>query len=102
MKNDTRIIILYVLQGLPVPLSLVSWIWSLVSLVNLSTIESDLAATFALLTIFLAPAYAITYGVSLTGTLKRGKLNFHSFTPAIHFAVTALFAFLWEYTERLV
>lgn len=95
-SNKILIIITFILQALPIPISLISIIGSLISLANIGMAESTLSAVFAVITMLLAGTYAISYVAALITTIIRRKIHVYSFLPVIHLALTALFMFLWE------
>ncbi len=96
MKNKFWVIVLYVLQAIPIPFSLISILGSIISLANIGMVESTTLAIVSFLAMFLADTYTITYVVSFVVTVIKKKVKFYSFLPVIHLIVAVLFMILWD------
>ncbi len=95
MKNKTLITILFIFQALPIPISLVSILGSIISIANIGMVESFLERIISVIAMLLAATYAISYKLSLKYTIKNKKLHIYSFIPIMHLLLTALFFILW-------
>ncbi len=95
MKNKPLVIILFLILALPIPISLISILGSIISIANIGMSENYFDVIIPIITMFLAATYTIPYIISLLLTIKNMKINIYSFLPIIHLAVTALFFFLW-------
>jgi len=103
MKNRKIIWTMFIIQAIPIPISLVSIIGSLVSFANISILveKSMLLATAATLTMFFAGTYTVTYFLSLIKTVNSKKINFISFLPVLHILLFVLFSGLWVIFEDI-
>ena len=91
-----------ILQALPIPLSLISILGSLISLANIgmtTELYSPWTAVCAVATMVLAGTYTIPYVVATIMTAVRKRLGWVSLLPALHLVMTALFCFLWIMSE---
>ncbi len=96
MKHKFWAVLLYVLQGIPIPFSLISILGSIISLANIGMAGSTALAIISILAMFFTGTYIITYIVSLAITIIKKKVKFYSFLPLIHAVVAGLFLFLWS------
>ena len=99
MKKYTKplSVILYALTALPIPLSLATWIGTIMAFasIGMSPITSiaDIAGAVFMLAFFVfAGLYPLTYAYSLYLTVKRRCIGVYSFLPILHIAV---FAKMW-------
>ncbi len=90
MKNKAFVIILFVIFALPIPLSLITILGSVISLANLFMADSILEAIVTSVVMLLPGAYSISYIVSLNLTINKKKIGIYSFIPIVHLAVVAL------------
>ncbi|MBQ3507942.1 MAG: hypothetical protein IJA91_05265 [Clostridia bacterium] len=93
-----------ILQALPIPLSLMTIIGSLISLANLGmTAEqySPWTAVCAVVTMILAGTYVIPYVVAAVMTAVRKRLGWVSFLPVLHIVMTAVFCVMWVMSEGM-
>lgn len=97
MKNKVSVVILYIIQAIPIPFSLISILGSIISLANIGMAESTANAIIPLLAMFLSATYTITFFVSLIFTITKKKIGFYSFLPFIHLFVTIAFVILWSF-----
>ena len=91
-----------ILQALPIPLSLVSILGSLISLANIgmtAELYSSWTAVCAVVTMILAGTYTIPYVVAAVVTFSRKRLGWFSFLPLLHLLVTAVFCVMWAMSE---
>ena len=96
MKNKSKTIILYTIQALPIPFSLVSIIGTIISLANIDMSDSVFKAVISILAMALAGTYIITYIISCIITLTKKKIEFYSFLPVVNLSVAILFLVLWS------
>lgn len=95
MKNKALIIILFAFQALPIPISLISILGSIISIANIGMAENYFDVVIPIVTMFLAATYTIPYVISLLLTIKNKKIHIYSFIPIMHLVLTILFFFLW-------
>ena len=97
-------IILFVVQALPIPISLFSIFATLMSIAGLLEHGDPapiLLSIVALLTMILAGTYTITYITSFIVYHDTKKLSFVSFLPLIHLTVTIMFYYSWNFLDGL-
>lgn len=92
-----------IIFALPVPISLITIIGSIISLANIDMLagQSFLLAIVAELSMFFAGTYSITYVVSIINTFRKKKLSIASFLPVFHILITLVFFFAWTYLEKI-
>jgi len=95
MKNKLFVTVLFVVLALPIPISLITILGSIISIANIGMAENNLSVVIPIITMLLAATYTITYIISLLITIKNKKINMCSFFPIMHLVVTALFFFIW-------
>ena len=91
-----------ILQALPIPLSLISILGSLISLANIgmtAELFSPWTAVCAVVTMILAGTYVIPYVVAAKVTAVRKRLGWVSFLPVLHIVMTAVFCVMWVMSE---
>lgn len=76
MKNKSKAILLYIIQALPIPFSLVSIIGTIISLAGIGMAESVFQAVVSVLAMVLASTYTITYTISLVITSTKKYSGF--------------------------
>ena len=93
--------ILFIIQALPIPVSLISNIGTIMAIASIGMFEPApiLNSIVAISTMILTGTYTITYINSLFHFRKTKNLSFISFLPLIHLAVTIAFFCLWIYLE---
>ena len=104
MKNKKTIICMYIILALPIPISLLTWIGTMVSIANIGMIKADNAGVLittivSLSAMILAGIYPATYGISLFRTLRNRRLKLVSFLPIIHILLIAILILLWSLCE---
>lgn len=105
MKNNTILItILFILFALPIPLSLMSWIGTIISIANIGMSDwgkEGVSMIIAIATMVMAGTYLITYIVSTIITVKKKALSFFSLLPLIHIFLFVILYFTWEWLETI-
>ncbi len=103
MKNKTGIWIITIIQALPIPVSLITILGSIISIANISMLsdQSYLLAMVAVFSMLLAGTYSITYTLSTFYTFRRKKLNIISFFPIFHILITLAFFVAWISLEKI-
>ena len=103
MKNKALIWTVTVIQALPVPISLITILGSIISLANIGMLsdQSFLLAITAVLSMFLAGTYSITYIASTINTFRKKKLSIISFLPIAHIIITLVFFIMWISLEKI-
>ncbi len=95
MKNKAWITILFIFQALPIPISLMSTVGSIISIANIGMEESFLEMIISIIAMLLLATYTIPYIIVLLLTIKNKKIHIYSFVPIMHSALTMLFFVLW-------
>lgn len=96
--------VVMILQALPIPLSLITILGSLISLANIGmTAEqySPWTVVCAVVTMVLAGTYVVPYIAAAVVTAVRKRLGWVSFLPALHLLVTAVFCVMWVMSEGI-
>ena len=103
MKNKALIWTVTVIQALPVPISLITILGSIISLANIGMLsdQSFLLAFSAVFSMLLAGTYSITYIASTINTFHRKKLSIISFLPIAHIIITLVFFVMWISLEKI-
>lgn len=104
IEHKKSIIIMFVFFAFPIPVSLISWIGTIISVANIGMVEwsklrESLQALIALVTMLLAGTYLFTYIISLGKTLKNKKISWVSFLPVVHIALFSLSLGLWKWID---
>ena len=101
MKNKVMIWVVMILQALPIPISLITILGSIISLANISVMieQSLFVAIVAAISMILAATYSLTYLFSAIKTFANKRISFVSFLPIIHIVVTVVFMILWIINE---
>ena len=101
MKNKTVLWGLMILQAMPVPISLITILGSVISLANIGVVmeQSVLLAVVSTVSMLLAGTYTLTYVFSAINTFSKKKISFISFLPIVHIALAIGFFALWIITE---
>ncbi len=103
MKNKAAIWTVTIIQALPVPISLITILSSIISLANIGMLsdQSILLAIAAVLSMLLAGTYSITYVASTLYAFRKKKLSIISFLPIFHLLITILFFVAWISLEKI-
>ena len=103
MKNKALIWTVTVIQALPVPISLITILGSVISLANIGMLsnQSFLLTIAAVFSMFLAGTYSITYIASTINTFHKKKLSIISFLPIVHIIITLVFFTMWISLEKI-
>lgn len=103
MKNKAVIWAVTIIQALPIPVSLITIFGSVISIANIGMLseKSFLLAIAAVLSMFSAGTYSITYIVSTIYTFCGKKLSILSFLPVIHILITLVFFVAWVTLEKI-
>ena len=103
MKKKALIWAVTVIQALPVPISLITILGSIISLANIGMLsdQSFLLAFSAVFSMLLAGTYSITYIASTINTFHRKKLSIISFLPIAHIIITLVFFVMWISLEKI-
>jgi len=97
MKPRTKLLLvpIYIIQALPIPLSLATWIGTIMAFASewiwpesIVGAAVTLVLGIASLAMFvLAGLYPLTYFYSLNLTLKYKRISLHTFLPVFHIAL---------------
>ena len=101
MKNKVLMWGVMISQALPIPISLITILGSIISLANIGVIveQSLFVALVAAIFMILAGTYPLTYLFSAIKTFTNKRISFVSFFPIVHIAVTVVFMVLWIINE---
>jgi len=102
VKNKSLIWTIAVIQALPVPISLITVLGSVISLANIGMLldQSYLLALAAVISMLLSGTYSVTYLVSTINTFRKKKLSVISFLPFVHIILTLVFFAIWIFLEK--
>ena len=101
-KYQIATVFLFILLALPIPVSLVSWMGTIISIANIGMTDwakpgESLQGIVALITMLLAGTYLFTYSFSLIKTRASKNLSLVSFLPVLHLLLTVAFMVLWNH-----
>ena len=101
-KYQIATVFLFILLALPIPVSLVSWMGTIISIANIGMTDwakpgESLQGIVALITMLLAGTYLFTYSFSLIKTRASKKLSLVSLLPVLHLLLTVVFMVLWNH-----
>ena len=101
MKNKTMMWVVMILQALPIPISLITILGSIISLANIGVMieQSMFVTVVATIFMILAGTYSLTYLFSAIKTFSKKRISFISFLPIVHIVVTVVFMVLWIINE---
>ena len=101
MRNKTMMWVVMILQALPIPISLITILGSIISLANIGVMieQSSFVAVVATIFMILAGTYSLTYIFSAVKTLSKKRISLSSFLPIVHMIVTVVFMVLWIINE---
>ena len=101
MRNKTIMWVVMILQALPIPISLITILGSIISLANIGVVveQSLFVAVVAAIFMILAGTYSLTYLFSAIYTFSKKRISFISFLPIVHIVVTVVFMVLWIINE---
>lgn len=93
--------LLFFILAIPLPLSALSWIGTLISLGSFWSVDwshpaSAKSAVFALAAMLLAGTYPITYRIALRRTRIYDCLNWVSFLPLLHIVLFLCAFMAWS------
>ena len=97
MRNKTIMWVVMILQALPIPISLITILGSIISLANIGVVveQSLFVAVVAAIFMILAGTYSLTYLFSAIKTFTKKRISFISLLPIVHIVVTVVFMVLW-------
>lgn len=101
MKSKVIMWAAMILQALPIPISLITILGSIISLANIGVMieQSLFVAIVATISMILAGTYSLTYLFSAIKTFANKRISLVSLLPIVHIAVTAVFMVLWIINE---
>lgn len=93
------IVVTYILYALPIPLSVVSWIGTLMAVANLgatdwTTLSAWMHGSVAIVAMLAAGTYPVTYLVSLTAAIKD-RSSAKRYWPLYHILAAIVLLALW-------
>ena len=102
-KIKSSIIFLYIILGLPLPLSAASILASVMSFASFYNTDVPQAIiVVAIIAMVLTAIYIIPYEVSVFLTIWKKRINFFTFLPIIHLVLTGIFIFLWWHLTQVL
>jgi len=104
--KKTMCVLYYILMALPIPISMITWIGTLISVANIGATGGEgLIGTIhelvALLSMLLAGTYLIPYVFSLIRMCKIRKVTFSMFLPVLHIVLTCIFIWGWSCFDKM-
>ena len=101
MKNKVMMWVVMILLALPIPISLITILGSIISLANIGVMieQSSFVAVVATIFMILAGTYSLTYIFSAAKTFSKKRISLISFLPIVHIIVTVVFMVLWIINE---
>lgn len=101
MKNKITVIIMYLILALPVPISLLTWIGTIMSVASIGMLKIDnvgvlITTLVAFSAMILAGTYPVSYSVSLYKTIENKRLKLVSFLPVAHILLAAIMIYIWS------
>ena len=103
MKRVFRIaliVILFTVQGIPIPFSIISLVGTLMSLANIFVVNwfyppELLLGIVAFISMALCGAYSFTYIIALVKSVRNPRLTWWCLLPLAHLVTAMLFLGLW-------
>ena len=104
--EKTLCIVYYIIMALPIPLSMITWLGTLISLANIGATGGEgivgiIHELVALLSMLSAGTYLIPYIFSLIRMITVKKVTFSMFLPIIHIAITCVLMYAWNYFDKI-
>ena len=101
MKNKVMMWVVMILLALPIPISLITILGSIISLANIGAMieQSSFVAVVATIFMILAGTYSLTYIFSAAKTFSKKRISLISFLPIVHIIVAVVFMVLWIINE---
>ena len=98
MKNKLWIWIVTAVYALPLPISLVSILGTIISIANIGASNNDSVSltVIAVISMILAGTYLVTYTVTTIFTFFKKKLNFINLLPLFHILLTVASCVVWS------
>ena len=104
--KKTFCVLYYILMALPIPVSMITWIGTLISVANIGATGTEgifgtIHEIVAVLSMILAGTYAISYGCSLYRIKKVKKITCAFFLPVLHILITIVFMWIWRCFDKI-
>ncbi len=104
--KKTMCVIYYILMALPIPVSMITWIGTLISVANIGATGGEgvlgtIHEFVALLSMLLAGTYLISYVVSLIRMVMVRKVTFSMFLPILHIIITCICMWGWSCFDKM-
>ena len=98
--SKNYVIMLFVLFAIPIPISLISWIPTLMSLAAIGMIDwtsplEIMRAIIAFSAMILAGSYLVPYIWALGVSLSEKKISKKSFVPLFYIVITLIMFLIW-------
>ena len=105
-KSKTAVLSAFGLLALPIPLSLASWIGTIMALAAIGMLDGTepnpiLTPLVAFGTMLIAGTYVVTYMLSLILTWRKKKLYWASALPLLHIGLFMVGYYLWSALEKI-
>lgn len=99
-------VLYYILMALPIPVSMITWIGTLISVANIGAVGEEgflgiIHNLVAILSMLLAGTYLIPYVISLIIMCNIKKVTFSMFLPVIHILLTYIFMWGWSCFDKM-
>ncbi|MBQ6998709.1 MAG: hypothetical protein IJN62_02870 [Clostridia bacterium] len=104
--KKTLCVVYYILMALPIPVSMITWIGTLISVANINMMGGEgiigtIHRLVASLSMLLAGTYLIPYVYSLIRMDKVRKVTFSMFLPIIHIVITGVCMYIWTCFDKI-
>ena len=98
MKNMPGIWIVTVVSAIPLPISLITILGSIISIANIRATadESVVLAIVSLISMVLAGTYSITYVITTIFTFHKKRLSFINLLPPLHILLAIVSCVIWS------
>ena len=104
--KKTMCILYYIIMALPIPVSMLTWIGTIISIANIGATGGEGVPGYfhrlvAVLSMLLAGTYIIPYVFSLIRMIMVKKITFSMFLPIIHIVVTCICIWGWTCFDKM-
>ena len=98
MKNKLGIWIVSAVYAIPIPISLITILGSIISIANIGATanESVVLAIVSVVSMVLAGTYSITYVITTAFTFRKKRLSFINLFPLFHIILAVVSCAVWS------
>jgi len=104
-RNKLPTNIFFALFAIPIPISIASWLGTIMSLASIGSIDwananETIQAVVALIAMLAAGTYLVSYVIAFKATRKNGSRYWLSFLPVWHIIAIIVLMGLWSWANR--